>query len=41
MTVFSLMAGVFAERVVHKSGAEVTLDMGPAEVRFEPAQLLR
>jgi Uma2 family endonuclease len=40
MTVYKLVDGVFAERGVHRPGIEVTLDVGPAEVTFDPARLL-
>ena len=40
ITVYQLVDGVFAEQGVHGPGTEVTLDVGPAEVTFDPAQLL-
>jgi Uma2 family endonuclease len=40
ITVYQLVDGVFAERGVHGPGTEVTLEVGPAEVTFDPAQLL-
>ena len=41
ITVYQLVEGVYAERGVHGPGTEVTLDVGPAEVTFDPADLLR
>ena len=41
ITVYELLDGVYAERGVHRPGTEVTLDVGPAEVTFDPADLLR
>jgi Uma2 family endonuclease len=40
ITIYKLIDGVFAERGVHGPGTDVTLDVGPAEVTFDPAQLL-
>jgi Uma2 family endonuclease len=40
ITVYRLVDGVFAERGVHRPGTEVALDVGPAEVRFDPGELL-
>ena len=40
ITVYKLTDGVYAERGVHGPGAEVTLGVGPAEVTFDPADLL-
>ena len=41
ITVYQLVDGAFAERGVHRPGTEVTLNVGPAEVSFDPANLLR
>jgi Uma2 family endonuclease len=40
ITVYKLVDGVFAEQGVYGPGTEVTLDIGPAEVTLDPAQLL-
>ena len=40
ITVYQLVDGVFAERGVHGPGTKVTLDVGPAQVTFDPAKLL-
>ena len=40
ITVYKLADGVYAEQGVHGPGSEVTLDVGPAEVTFDPADLL-
>jgi len=40
ITVYELVDGVYAERAVHGPGTEVTLGVGPAEVTFDPAELL-
>ena len=40
ITVYKLADSIFVEQAVHGPGAEVTLDVGPAEVTFDPAQLL-
>ena len=40
ITVYQLVDGVFAEQAVHGPGTEVTLDVGPAEVTFDPDDLL-
>ena len=38
--VYRLAAGVFLEQGIHRPGTEVTLNVGPAELTFDPAQLL-
>jgi Uma2 family endonuclease len=40
LIVHRLNEGVLVEQGRHGPGAEVTLDVGPAEVTFDPAQLL-
>lgn len=40
ITVYQLVDGVFAERGVHGPGTQVTLDVGPVEVTFDPGDLL-
>ena len=39
--VYGLFDGVLVERARHGPGREVTLDVGPAEVTFDPAALSR
>jgi Uma2 family endonuclease len=39
ITVYQLVDGVFAERGVHGPGSQVTLDVGPAQVTFDPNDL--
>lgn len=41
ITVYALIDGVFAEQGVYGPGTEATLDVGPTEVTFDPADLLR
>jgi Uma2 family endonuclease len=38
--VYRLIEGVLVEQDRHAPGTEITLDVGPAEVTFDPAQLL-
>lgn len=38
--VYGLIEGVYVEQGLHGPGAEVTLEVGPAEVTFDPVQLL-
>ena len=38
--VYGLIDAVYVEQGLHGPGAEVTLDVGPAEATFDPAQLL-
>ena len=40
ITVYRLVDGVFTEQGVHRPGTEVTFDVGPAEVTFDPGDLL-
>jgi Uma2 family endonuclease len=40
ITVYRLVDGVFVEQAFHGPGTEVTLDVGPAEVTFDPGDLL-
>ena len=40
ITVYRLVDGLFAEQGVHRPGTEATLDIGPAEITLDPAQLL-
>ena len=40
IVVHALVDGVFVERGRHRPGTTVTLDVGPAEVTFDPADLL-
>ncbi|MGA9597852.1 MAG: Uma2 family endonuclease, partial [Acidimicrobiia bacterium] len=39
--VYKLIDGVLAEQGRHGPGTSVTLDVGPAQVSFDPAELLR
>lgn len=40
ITVYRLVDTVFVEQGIHRPGTTVTLDVGPAEVTFDPADLL-
>ena len=40
ITVYKLVDSVFVEQGVFGPGTKITLDVGPAEVTFDPAQLL-
>ena len=40
ITVDVLVDSVFVEKAVHVPGTEVTLDAGPAEVTFDPGDLV-
>lgn len=40
ITVYRLVDDLFVERGVHGPGTEVTLDVGPAQVTFDPTDLL-
>jgi Uma2 family endonuclease len=40
VVVHELVDSVFVERGRHRPGATVTLDVGPAAVTFDPAQLV-